>query len=78
VVEEVAVAAVPAAEVPAETAPAPTRRRRPTKAAAAAEPVPEPVTANGAEPAAEVMTEAAGEDESGSPRRGWWQRTFGA
>jgi ribonuclease E len=65
-------------ESEAAPAPAPARRRRPTKAAAvaaaaAAETAPEPIAADGM---------AAGEDDgldaNGEPRRGWWQRTFGA
>jgi len=72
-------AAKPVAEEPAPAA-APKRTRR-KKAD------PAPVT-DAAEPVAEVaatVTAAAGEDEGadgqnadGSPRRGWWQRTFGA
>jgi len=59
-----------AAEV--ESTPAP-RRRRTTKATAAAEAAPEPAAADGA-----GLDQAEGEGEDGSPRRGWWQRTFGA
>ena len=78
-----AVAETPAAEQPAvdavEPAPKPKRTRRkkadpateeaPVAAAEEAPAEPEP------EPAAE--TDAAGE-AAGPPRRGWWQRTFGA
>jgi len=60
-------------EAPAapETEAAPAKRRRSTKAAAA-----EAV----AEPAVATAGDAEGEelDENGAPRRGWWQRTFGA
>jgi len=63
---EAAEAAAPAAE--AEAAPAadaaPAKPKRTRKKAVAAE----------AEPADSVQQ---GEDENGSPRRGWWQRTFG-
>jgi ribonuclease E len=69
---EPVVAEVPAAApAEAEAAPAP-RRRRSTKAAVAAETAPAPVAANGAEP------EDAETEDDGTPRRGWWQRTFGA
>jgi len=66
-----------AAPVEAEAAPEPeadaaVKPKRTRKKAA--EPVAEPVAANGAEPAA-AEAEAEGE---GGPRRGWWQRTFGA
>jgi ribonuclease E len=78
VAETPAEAAIPpepaaVAEV-AEAAPAPARRRRSTKAAAAVEAPPEPAAGNGAEPEA---SNDAGEDNA-NPRRGWWQRTFGA
>jgi len=65
---------VPVAAGSEAPAPAP-RRRRTTKAAAAPEVAPEPVTANGAEPNGD---EGEGTNEDGTPRRGWWQRTFGA
>ncbi|KQY70672.1 Rne/Rng family ribonuclease [Sphingomonas sp. Root720] len=71
------VAAEPAAEA------APKRRTRSRAKAAAAEPV-ETVEAmaEAAESAAEAEpaeADAGGEDDDGSsPRRGWWQRTFGA
>ena len=74
--------AAPAAE--AEATPAPVRRRRSTKAAAAATVAPdhvlEPVVANGVEPTAPDAQAVAdaGAEEAGPPRRGWWQRTFGA
>ena len=69
-------APVAEAPSPSEAVPAPTRRRRSAKAVAPI--APEPVTADGGEPVAEVETEGADEGEGGSPRRGWWQRTFGA
>jgi ribonuclease E len=58
----------------------PTRRRRSTKAAAAAEAAPVAVAAGEPEPAeAEAVADAEAEAEAGGePRRGWWQRTFGA
>jgi len=70
--------AAPAAE--AEAAPAaPARAPRTRKAAAAAVTAPEaaPVVETPAEtpPAAEPTSP---ENQEGSPRRGWWQRTFGA
>ncbi|MCW1428167.1 Rne/Rng family ribonuclease [Novosphingobium sp. JCM 18896] len=73
--------AEPVAEVVAEEAPAKPKRTRKKKVeaeAAPAEAEPAPV----AEPAADVAAEAAAEAEAGeggdTPRRGWWQRTFGA
>ena len=72
--------AVSEPETAAEAAPVPARRRRSTRAAAAAdvaapaETVTEPVSAEASEP---VTAEAAGADDADSPRRGWWQRTFG-
>ena len=68
-------------DVVAEDAPKPKRTRR--KAAAATTVEATPVIEAPAEdaPAVESVTDAdapAGEDESGEPRRGWWQRTFGA
>jgi ribonuclease E len=72
----------PVAEAPVapEAAPAPARRRRATKAAAAAEVAPEPALVDGGDSAAEAVAETMGESEgeAGTPRRGWWQRTFGA
>jgi len=67
------VAAAPEPEAEAPAAAAAPRRRRSTKAAAAAEVAAEPVTADA------TASEADGaEGEDGTPRRGWWQRTFGA
>ncbi|QPD00120.1 Rne/Rng family ribonuclease [Qipengyuania soli] len=59
------------AEAPAEEAPKPKRTRKKK-----AEPAPE---ATGDAPAEEApqAEDAAPTDEGGSPRRGWWQRTFG-
>ncbi|WP_369025145.1 ribonuclease E/G [Qipengyuania sp. RANM35] len=59
------------AEAPAEEAPKPKRTRKKK-----AEPAPE---TTGDAPAEEVpqAEDAAPTDEGGSPRRGWWQRTFG-
>ncbi|WP_218035987.1 MULTISPECIES: Rne/Rng family ribonuclease [Sphingobium] len=88
VVEE----AAPAETAPvAEEAPAKPKRTRRKKAdpvveeAAAAEAAPAveaPVEAAAPAETAETVTvdgdaESAGENEDGTPRRGWWQRTFG-
>ncbi|MBO9714403.1 MAG: Rne/Rng family ribonuclease [Sphingomonas sp.] len=81
-------AEAPAPEPVAEEAPAPRPKRSGgrKKAAPAAEATAEPAEAvtqdlspDAAEPA-DVAAEAAAETEAdpGSPRRGWWQRTFGA
>ena len=76
-------AAPVAVEAPAEEAPAKPKRTRRKKADAVAEAAPEapaveaPVAQEASaaeEPAAEAQTPA----EEGQPRRGWWQRTFGA
>jgi len=65
IVPPVEEAPTPAAANDAEPEPAPAPRGRRKKAAPAPAPEPEP--------------EAAEEEESeGGPRRGWWQRTFGA
>jgi len=75
------VAPAPIAEAPAEAEPAPgakaPRRRRAAAAPAAAAPE---VTAAPEPTEADATPEAgAGEDSAaGGPRRGWWQRTFGA
>jgi ribonuclease E len=70
----------PAEAPPAETAdqaapPAKPARKRRTKAAKDVEEAPEPA------PEESVSVPAANNDtaaeESGEPRRGWWQRTFG-
>jgi len=88
---ETAVAEAPVVEAPAEEAPAqeaaakPKRTRKKKVAEAPAEaaaPAPEPTPAPAPEataPEAPADAEAEGEGEDGTtPRRGWWQRTFGA
>jgi ribonuclease E len=60
--------------------PAPPRRTRAPRKTAARAPAPAPAAEAGSEPdaaAAESEGEGEGEGEGGSPRRGWWQRTFG-
>lgn len=74
-----------AAPVEAEAAPAPKKRRAPrrkvaeTVEAAAVEtaPAPEPVAAEPAVAEPAEVEEAAADGENPTPRRGWWQRTFG-
>jgi ribonuclease E len=39
---------------------------------------PAPAAATGSDASATESGEAESDDEAGSPRRGWWQRTFGA
>jgi ribonuclease E len=68
-VEPVAVEAAPEPAPETEPVAAPAKRRRSAKAAAA-----EPV----AEPVAPTNSDGEEVDENGAPRRGWWQRTFGA
>ncbi|PZU10260.1 MAG: ribonuclease E/G [Sphingomonas sp.] len=70
----------PAPEPVVEAAPAPKAPRRRRTAAAAAAPVAEVSAEPAAEPAATAEPVAAeAETENGeAPRRGWWQRTFGA
>jgi ribonuclease E len=76
----------PAPEPAAEPAPKPKRtRRKPATEAAAAEPVADAPAADTAAPEAEAEastetpdTGTEGEQAGGTPRRGWWQRTFGA
>ncbi|ATE66965.1 Rne/Rng family ribonuclease [Rhizorhabdus dicambivorans] len=63
-----------AEEAPAAEAP---KRRRSRAKAAPAEAV-ETVVAEAVAEAAAEPAESAEEDEGGTPRRGWWQRTFGA
>ncbi|RSV43084.1 ribonuclease E/G [Sphingomonas sp. ABOLD] len=76
-------AAPAAVEVPAEEAPAKPKRTRRKKADVATEAAPEapaveaPV-AQGVTPAAEEPAAEEASAEDGQPRRGWWQRTFGA
>ena len=62
-------AAAESAPAPANDAGPPARRRGGRKAA--------PQAADAAGPEAEAEAEAPGADDS-APRRGWWQRTFGA
>ena len=62
----------PAAEVAAEAPAEPAAEEAPAK--------PKRTRKKAAEPAAEAVTadaDEAGDDAGGSPRRGWWQRTFG-
>jgi ribonuclease E len=91
---EVEVEAVAAPEPVAAEVAAPKKRASRRKAAAAAETetlTAEPVAEAAAEPIAQDLTpdeaapadseapaEGEGEGEGGAPRRGWWQRTFGA
>ncbi len=67
------------APVEAEAEPAPKKRRAPRRKAAEAAPV--VAEASAEEPAsvepAEPGTDEATDGENPSPRRGWWQRTFG-
>jgi ribonuclease E len=79
VADEAAVTAeAPAAEEAAPAAEAaPAKPKRTRKKAAAAEPAAEP---EAPAPVAEAEPEAAAPaepEQSGPPRRGWWQRTFG-
>nr|WP_232307077.1 ribonuclease E/G [Sphingomonas sp. Y57] len=69
--------AEPEAEPAAEAAPKRRTRSR-AKAAAAAPAETVEAVAETAEPAAEAASAEEAEEEGGSPRRGWWQRTFGA
>lgn len=76
-------AAPAAVEAPAEEAPAKPKRTRRKKADAVAEAAPEApaVDAPVAQDVAPAAEEPAAEEtpaEEGQPRRGWWQRTFGA
>jgi ribonuclease E len=73
VAEEAPTPVVAEAPVPeAANDAAPPKRRRTKKAAAEAEVPAAP------EPAAEAGDDEDGESDDGTPRRGWWQRTFGA
>ncbi|MBJ6120309.1 ribonuclease E/G [Sphingomonas mollis] len=70
-------AATPKARTPRTPKPAPAPEAEPV-----AEPAPEPV-ASTASPTADADPAPTGgegepDDQSGGPRRGWWQRTFGA
>ncbi|NLS27657.1 Ribonuclease E [Sphingomonas sp. S2M10] len=77
-------AAAPVVAAPAEEAPAKPKRTRRKKTDTVAEAAPEApaIEAPAAQDATPDATEApAAEDaatEEGQPRRGWWQRTFGA
>ncbi len=78
-----------AEEAPAKAKRTRKKKDQPETEAPAAEPAPEPVAEEApakpkrsrkkAEAPAEepAMVDAEGEDDSGEPRRGWWQRTFG-
>ena len=66
---EVAPAEAPAEAAPAAEAPAKPKRTRKKAVAAAEEPAP-------AAPQGEADAES-GHEADGTPRRGWWQRTFG-
>ncbi|MGN7159038.1 Rne/Rng family ribonuclease [Sphingomonas sp. SAFR-052] len=78
-------AAAEAAPVEPETAPAPKKRRAPRRkaaepveaAAVETAPAPEPVAAEPAVAEPAEVEEAAADGENPTPRRGWWQRTFG-
>ncbi|PQM28660.1 ribonuclease E/G [Sphingopyxis lindanitolerans] len=88
---EAPLAEAPVVEPEPEAEPAkPAPRKRPSRAKKAAEPAPETVAEAAAEPvkaneaesseAQPVAAEADGDETGpdGEPRRGWWQRTFGA
>ncbi|OSZ70047.1 ribonuclease E/G [Sphingomonas sp. IBVSS2] len=87
-VEAVEAEAAPAVEAPvapapepaAEEAPAKPKRTRKKAVSAAAAPVPAEEPAPVAQDTAPVEAGEGeeGENEDGTPRRGWWQRTFGA
>ncbi|ABQ70193.1 RNAse E [Rhizorhabdus wittichii RW1] len=79
-VEAASVEAAPAepeAEPAAEAAPKRRTRSR-AKAAAAAPAETVEAVAEVSEPAGEAASAEEAEEDGGSPRRGWWQRTFGA
>ncbi|MHA3792209.1 Rne/Rng family ribonuclease [Rhizorhabdus wittichii] len=69
--------AEPEAEPAAEAAPKRRTRSR-AKAAAAAPAETVEAVAEVSEPAGEAVSAEEAEEDGGSPRRGWWQRTFGA
>jgi ribonuclease E len=76
-------AAPAAVEAPAEEAPAKPKRTRRKKADTVAEAAPdapavEAPVAQDVTPAAEEPAAEDASTEEGQPRRGWWQRTFGA
>ncbi|MDB5686771.1 MAG: ribonuclease, partial [Rhizorhabdus sp.] len=58
--------------------PAPKPKRRSRAKAATSTPVETSIDAPVADAEPEASSDASGTDEAGSPRRGWWQRTFGA
>ncbi|WP_284125621.1 Rne/Rng family ribonuclease [Parerythrobacter aestuarii] len=71
-----------ASDAPTEEAPAKPKRTRRKKADAEpaadeAAPTPAPAPANDAAGVGSSPGDASGEDTDGTPRRGWWQRTFG-
>ena len=82
---EPAPAEAPAAETADEKATAPKAARKPRRKAAASkaadEPAPAKVAADAAMaesvPLPAANNDTTQQDESGEPRRGWWQRTFG-
>ncbi|MET1111250.1 MAG: Rne/Rng family ribonuclease, partial [Allosphingosinicella sp.] len=69
--------AAPAAEEEKPAKPKRTRRKKAVEAEAPAE-APAPEAANDRETAAAEPAEAGEAGDGGEPRRGWWQRTFGA
>lgn len=73
--EPAAEEAAPAAEAEAEAPAKPKRVRKKPAPKAAAEPVAEETPAAEPAPAEEATEESASTE---TPRRGWWQRTFGA
>lgn len=73
--EPAAEEAAPAAEAEAEAPAKPKRVRKKPAPKAAAEPVAEEAPAAEPAPAEEATEESASTE---TPRRGWWQRTFGA
>jgi ribonuclease E len=76
---EAVVEAAPVAEVAVEEAPAEKPKRTRRKAAAQAAPTPADASVEApAEAEALAQDLGADGDADGTPRRGWWQRTFGA
>jgi ribonuclease E len=71
------VAEVAAAPAPADAPPKRGRRRKADAEPAATEPA-EPASAADAAPLADAGTAPAEPDSAAPPRKGWWQRTFGA
>ena len=72
-----AVTPTPEAAPVADEAPAPKPRRSRKKAEPAAEAPVEAAPESASEPVADAASDAE-EEADGTPRRGWWQRTFGA